>query len=180
MDITYTSRSLPWFDAHPRGRLASLILLAALTAGCVTQPARLSDTASGRPEAVIRSTDVDLIKARITREMLTLKASSRYSLETDSPLRLVFSRSLLGTGMEAFAASLMVGNLYSTEYMVVRFTLIPESDTTTVVGETLIRANFTTGGTKEASLDSNASVYNELHLLLQRVKGSIEAEAKTS
>ena len=68
------------------------ILFVALVSGCAMPPKRIAQTSSGRPEVMINTTDLDLVKSEIINQM----QSGNFFLQDDSKYRLLFTRELEG------------------------------------------------------------------------------------
>jgi len=133
--------------------------------GCVTQLADSSPTASGKPEVVIASRDVDSMKSSLTREM----ASFGYQVDQDTPNLLEISRTttdLITT--HAF------GDADSAHKRVVDYTFLRQGVFTKVTADVSVRARSPEGQVETMSLNNNGAVYGFVQQQLEKLKEALE------
>lgn len=87
--------------------LIPLLSLAVLL-GCATTQPRITQTPSGKPEAVFETADVDVVKSLIVNAMTT----SGFSIQNDSKYLLSFTKEM--KGVQGATAQVLIGNSYST------------------------------------------------------------------
>lgn len=149
-----------------------LAVLAALLAGCATSVQRITNTPSGKPEAVIAA-DLNAIKGAILADMV----NHGYQIEKDTDYLLEMARPTKDN--EDIAAYFLVGNAYSTNHRVVAYTLVKTQEGVRVIGSASIRAQLPGGQINSADLSSNGNVYNTLQTHLFEIRTKVEKQEAT-
>jgi hypothetical protein len=143
-----------------------------LFSGCAMEQ-RIAQTPSGRPEVVIDSNDMDLVKSSIINEMQT----ANYQLQNDSQYRLAFTKQL--EGGQGFMAQLLLGNSYSTPPIAeVSFNLSKQASKIKVMEFSSISTQMAFGQVNRGDMKDNNAWFNGFYLLLQRVKTTAEKDNK--
>lgn len=107
-----------------------------LFSGCVTQQPKMTQTASGKPEVVIATTDVDAIKSAVISSLV----NHGYTVEKDTPYELEMTRPTNST--ENLAASLSIGNSYSTNSRVATYMFAKQNGSVRVIVHMFLRAQM--------------------------------------
>ena len=152
--------------------LAIAITLLPLS-GCVTQPERITQTASGNPEVIITTGDV----ARVKSALINRAIDNGFAVEQDTPYSLVIAKP--ASGGDAFAAAMFVGNAYSVNSNVITFTIVKVDTGIRVVAACSLRAQMVGGQTRSQPMNSNV-VFNSLQQRLTFIKSQIEAEGQST
>ena len=142
-----------------------------LFAGCVTQPPRITNTPSGKPEVAIATNDVARIKSMIIGDLV----NHGYTVEQDTEYSLTLSRRL--SGGEDMVAALAVGNSYSSNTRLATYTFVRDGNSVRVILAAQIRAQMPGGQVKSQPLDGNNSIFNTFQQQLLEFKKKIEAPA---
>ena len=152
-----------------------LALMISCLAGCVSAPDRIAQTPSGRPEVIIQTGDVDLVKSEIINEMQT----ADFLLQDDSKYRLTFTKEL--DGDQAILAQLLIGNSYSTtpvgEWA---FNLSASGNGIKVLGFGSISTQMAMGQVRRTDMKGNNAWFNAAYSLLERVKQKIEGREQAN
>lgn len=150
-------------------RTVFLSLFFITLSGCAMPPQRIAQTPSGRPEIILNTTDVDLVKATIINEMQV----ADFFLQDDSKYRLVFTKQLEGN--QGIMAQLVIGNSYSTTPVAeVSFNLSKVGSTIKVIEFSSISTQMAFGQVNRMDMKNNNAWFNDLYSLLQRVKAKVE------
>ena len=148
--------------------IATLAIL--FFAGCATPPAKIANTASGRPEVIIADTQVGRVKSLLIGELV----NDGYSIEQDTDYSLTMSRDLKGG--EQIGAAMLVGNSYSSNSRLTSFNFVQGGQNLRVIASGTIRAVMPGGKTNTLSLDNNNAVFNILQELLNEIKERIDSK----
>lgn len=148
--------------------LASLVLAAALAlSGCVTQPERISATASGKPEVTIPGVELPAVKAHL----IGMLVNFGYTLERDTEYSLVLTRPTQAG--ENFAVAMSIGNAYSSNSRVANFTFVKTPEGIRVIATPALRAQMPGGQVNELPLNGNGTVYNTFQQDLNEMKAKL-------
>lgn len=136
--------------------------------GCgATQPARIAQTPSSKPEVTINA-PVQAIQDSLINEALNYN----YTLETQTNSMLMLRRPLEGN--EAFQG-LLVGNSYSNNTRVLRYTFANTSSGVRVVMSQSLEAMMIGGQVNSVPITNN-EVFNSNYQFLQNIKRELEAQ----
>ena len=148
--------------------LAVALLIFGLT-GCVATAPKISETASGNPEVVVKTQNIEAIQNLIIDDMVNFK----YVIEAQTKNLLRMSRP--GQGNEALGAYLKgVGNAYSATERVATYNFISTDAGVRVIAISEIRSRLPGGQVNSASLSGNSNVYNEFQKQLTDIKAKLE------
>jgi hypothetical protein len=152
------------------------IFLLVLLFGCAGQPKKIAETKSGRPEIIIKTDNVDIVKPLLVSKMGDEEEEWSYSLIKKSKYKLTFARPVIA-GEEAYKAQEMVGSYYGTvPERFVEFTLTRVDGAIKTVAYPSLLSENGFGQTKQVGLENNIDVFNALQELLNSVKLEIESE----
>ncbi len=148
------------------------VVVALVMTGC-TMPTKMAETASGRPEVVINTTDVSKIKALIIDDML----NHGYLVEQDTAYSLVLARGIKGAG-EGFLAGLSMGagtGSGSTKRVTVyNFTPAAAGGTRVVVSSQWQAQSY--GQTNSQELAMDGATFNIFYTQLLQFKERLETK----
>jgi len=128
----------------------------------------MTSTASGSPEVVVNTSNVDAINGAIIADLVKYK----YQIEKDTPYLLELARPT--NSNEDFAVSLSIGNAYSTNDRVASYTFLKTAEGIRVIVSTSLRAHMVGGQTNTMQLNDNGAVYNTFQQQLFDIKKQIE------
>jgi len=149
--------------------LCGLVVGVVFLTGCATPAQKITDTPSGKPEAIIKA-DTNEIKEAIISDMV----NHGYQIEKDTPYLLEMARRTKDN--EDIAAYFLVGNAYSTNHRVVTYTFVKTDEGVRVIASPSIRAQFQGGKINSADLSGNGNVYNTFQTHLLEIKARIEKQ----
>lgn len=153
-------------SALPLSVTAALLVV---FSGCAPMPQRIAQTASGRPEVVISTIDVNLVKS----ELVNVMQSGGFLLQDESDYRMVFTREL--DGSQATLARLAIGNAYSTTPQAeVAFTFAKMASSVRVVAFASITTQMPYGQIQRGDMKDNNAWFNDFYSALQNVKVRVE------
>ena len=148
-------------------KIATIIILSIFIFGCSSTP-KIADTITGKPEIVINSTDLNIIKNDIIGELLI----AGYTVVQDTPRLLELQRRTRDN--EDIAAYFMsVGNAYSTNYRTVSVNFLKSDDSVRIVVSTFFRAHLPYGEVSSAPITNN-EVFNYWQEYLDKLKIKIK------
>lgn len=162
------------FSSITARTVAAVCALAlAMLTGCASAPPTKA-TPSGKAEVTIAGVEPDAIRSAITGYMLDISVPGRdrYTVEADSPMRLVFVRPLEGN--ENLGASVAIGNSSSSNYRVVSFALLRVDAGVRVVADNKWRAVMPFGKVNETDLNTGA-VVDYYQGALEAIQSRLEA-----
>lgn len=139
-----------------------------ILSGCTTVP-KMCQTASGKPEVTIKSTDISLIKSEIITDMM----NSNYNIVKDTDYMLEMTRP--ATSGENFTAGMSIGNTYSTNYRSAIFNLAKLKTGTRVVASLALKAQLPGGQVNSMSMNDNGNVFNSYQQMLMDIQEKVEA-----
>lgn len=132
-------------------------------------PKRIATTISGRPEMIIDSNNMDLVKSTI----ITTMNQGNFFLEDDSKYRLVFTKEMKGSG--AVISQLLIGNSYSTTPIAeISFNLSTIDNKIKIVIFSSISTQMAFGQNRRVDMKNNNAWFNEQYQFLQQIRSSIE------
>lgn len=138
-----------------------------LMSGC-SIPQRMADTPSGRPEIVLNSSNLDMIKEEIMFEM----QKGDFFLEDDSKYRLQFSRELEGRNL--IVGRLLVGSSYGTTPRAeISFNIVPLGEETKVIVYMHMSSQTRYGQVNRDDIKSSNAWFNDFYTLLLRIKDRV-------
>lgn len=152
-------------------KLAVLPLLILLSA-CATQT-RITETPSGMPEIVIRTTDKQAIK----NNLIARNAQSGWFLERETDSTLFFTYVDDSGSFRSALTQALIGNAYSTppKYEA-NYLLFPAGEGAYKVQvQVSVSTQMAMGQVNRVSLKDNVTVFNGFQRQLQKVKQEIEA-----
>ena len=135
--------------------------------GCVAPVEKMASTASGKPEAVINA-DLAAIKSAIIGNLVNYG----YTIEQDTEYMLRFSRPLKGG--EDFAASLLVGNSYSTNRRVTTYTFSRQPEGVRIIVSSALSAQMPGGQVNTSELADQGATFNTFQKDLNEMKAKLE------
>jgi len=150
---------------------SGLMIITAFLFGCAApQPAKISITPSGRPEATIRA-PIEQIKSAIISE----EVNYGYTVEKDTPYLLVLVRDV--NGKENTGIAMTIGNMYSNNSRTASYTFASEGGSVRVVASMALRAQMPGGQVNTADINDNGDVYNTYQKQLNDIKARLEGAA---
>jgi PBP1b-binding outer membrane lipoprotein LpoB len=152
-------------------KLAAIIITAALLSACASQPAKISQTASGWPEIEISVSDKKLVK-----DYIVLKNSEAgWNMEQESDSMVTFSKVDSSGSFNAAFTQVALGNAYSTppKYEV-KYFINQLSGRVKVVSNIAVSTQMPGGQVNRVFLNENNAVYNAYQDQLVRFKQGIE------
>lgn len=126
----------------------------AMATGCATQPPRIAETQSGKPEVLINTTDRQAVKQSIIGK----NATTGWSLEQESDSLLLFRRPF--DEKTVIFGSALLGAGAMAKGMTIRYTIVQFDGKIKVLA-----APFN---------DADSTEFNTLHLQLQSIKQEFE------
>ena len=136
-----------------------------LLAGCATPVDLIKDTLSGYPEAEFKNSTTDTVKSKLMEG-----CSNKGILVQDTqPNSIVCGKRM--TGNEAFLATLLIGNKYSTPpERKIRFIIYQKGQNVRVTAQQWIEVQMAFGQIRREELNSN-NQRNEIQEFLTRLGG---------
>lgn len=146
-------------------RLFFMILVAVFVSGCSTPPARIAQTESGRPEALVKGVTTEQIRSQV----LAACVKNRMFIKSSSATEVVCSRELDGT--DSLVMQLAVGNSYSTAPVAnARVTFWQQGGDVKVVGYQWAETQMAFGQVKTIEMNGNEA-FNGMQSFLNELKG---------
>ena len=144
-----------------------------LLTGCANAPPA-KVTPSGKAEVTIAGVEPDAIRSAVTGYMLDISVPGRdrYTIESDSPMRLVFVRPLEGN--ENLGASIAIGNSSSSNYRVISFSFVRVDSGVRVIADNKWRAVMPLGKVNETDLNTGP-VVDYYQGALEAIQARLEA-----
>lgn len=145
------------------------VVLGMCLSGCVAPPVKMTETKSGSPEVVINKPR-KITKGVILEAMANNGANIEQ--ETDSMLRF----SAPPTIAQNMMISLLVGNAYSANKVILEVTLLEQgSAATRVIGKAFAEAQMPFGQTRRDPINTPAD-YNQIQTQMNKWKTLAEAK----
>lgn len=163
---------VPGHQRHARaaGRvtvwLSGFALIAAAACACAPQPARIAQTASGRPEVVVRAS-LDAVKAAL----ISNRVDVGYMVERDTPYLLEVIRPC--TGAENVGTAFATGTGFSSCEFLVSYTFAPVQAGVRVAASTAYRSHAY-GKTQTTPSQMTNQSFNDLQQHLETAKQLLE------
>lgn len=149
--------------------LIPLLSLAVLL-GCATTQPRITQTPSGKPEAVFETADVDTVKSLIVNAMTT----AGFSIQNDSKYLLSFTKEM--KGVQGATAQVLIGNSYSTSPQEeAAFSIVQLDSRIRVVASASMSTQMAMGQVQRR--DMTDTWFNNLQRLLLNLKQQFEVKA---
>lgn len=140
------------------------IIVLSLLSSCALQVAKITTTKSGKPEVLINIDNINKVKELIIADMINynyeITKDTQYSLEMERPTK----------AEEEFLAMLIAGNLYSSNFRVVSFTILRLNQKIKVVVNDSIRARLPGGQINTVSIIDRGNTYNYFQRFLFNIK----------
>ncbi|MBT3509881.1 MAG: hypothetical protein HN472_10125 [Nitrospina sp.] len=150
------------------------IIIGVVLFGCASQPKRIIETESGRPEIIIKTTNMDVVRSLLTSNMG--EEEWNYFLIDNSEHNLTFARQVKA-GEEADKAQEMVGTHFGTiPERVVVFNIMRIQDTIKTIAYPSLMSLNGFGKTKQVGLENYIPIFNALQELLISTKSKIESD----
>jgi hypothetical protein len=151
----------------PLPAIALSFAACAFFSACATEP-RSVETPSGKPEVTINAKVSD-IKAAILGEMVDVG----YTVTKDSDFSLELTRP--ANGAEEFAASLTIGNAYSSNRRIADFTFIPTEGAVRVIASCRLESQMPGGQVNSAQITDNKT-FNVYEAMFAKIKARLETQ----
>ena len=133
---------------------------------CATQVERRYSTPSNSPEVTVNAS-----KEEITNYLLSALIDIGYSVTDQSANNLELERNLQGN--EEFLVDITIGNAYSNNKRISKFTFIDTSKGVRVIWKQFYEANMIFGQTNEVEITNN-QVFNQIMDFLYDMKIDLE------
>lgn len=151
---------------HQFFKIPIIILVGLFLSGCAVQQSRIAQTASGKPEVVIKGVDVEAVHTRIIERMM----SGGMRLDSDTPSRVVVSKEL--EGFRENMLRLALGNSYSTPVRAeIAFTMVKVSEGVKVFAQSSAWTQMPGGQINRMELNGNND-FNDMQTALYRLRDS--------
>lgn len=155
--------------------LLCAIFVIPLLFGCAAGPKRIATTTTGRPEVVVNSLDIDLIKSTAINEL----AKYSFMLEDDSSYSMFFTRTM--TGSQAIFSQLLIGNSHSsTPKAEIRLNTTKQTNTVRLIAYISMSTQMPLGKINRQDMNSNNVWFNETQNYLLKIKKDVEAQQTPS
>lgn len=153
--------------------IASLMLL---LAGCATQ--KISQTATGRPEVSIYTSDIDAVKS----ELMMNFGQHGFMLEQDSQYSMFFTKQMEGS--QAMFAQMLIGNSYSTTPKAeIRINISQMKQRIDLVAFLSMSTQMAFGQVNRQDMGGNGAWFNDIQSVFNNIKSKFQpsdASAQTT
>jgi hypothetical protein len=164
---------MSWGEKNIMENIIAIFMMVGLL-GCTSQPKTIIETESGRPEIIINTGNMGVVKTLLISKMG--EEEWNYFLINDSAHSLTFSRQVKAEE-EIDVAQLMVGTRYGTKpERIVIYNMVEIEGTIRVVAFPSLSSQNGFGKTTNVNLENNIAVFYALQELLISVKTKIEKD----
>jgi hypothetical protein len=143
-------------DSMSNVKLLTGLICAIVLTGCASEPPKVRETVSGKPEGFFRNTSVEDARSEIINQC----ANKGLSVEESTGTQVICSKEM--SGSQAIATQLVIGNSYSTTPVVkARFVFAKNGSDTRVICYARYETVMALGQVRTMESTSNSD-FNEL------------------